>query len=46
MQQGYAYMIRLGPHDVLCLKSPVDVAKRAVRVQDVIEAATRRVRRR
>ena len=31
--------IRLGPHDVLCLKSPIRVAKRAVRVQNVIDAA-------
>lgn len=44
LQRGFPWIVRLGPHDELCLASAIGVAKRAVRAQDVIDAAVRQVR--
>jgi len=44
LAKHYPWMVRIGPDQVLCLMSAAGVVKRAVSVQSVIDAATRRVR--
>jgi hypothetical protein len=44
LHNGYTWLVRIGPHDVLCLRSAVGVAKQAVAVRNVIDAAVREMR--
>jgi hypothetical protein len=42
---GYPYMLRIGPHDVLCLETITQGEHQAVKVSSVIAAAGAAVKR-